>query len=54
MELSSTINISIPNLESQEGNIFSTSIDIISNTYGIFNQTDLSDYTLLMEATNQS
>ena len=54
MDLSSTINISIPNLESQEGNIFSTSIDIISNTYGISNQTDLSDYTLLMEATNQS
>ena len=54
MDLSSTINISIPNLESQEGNIFSTSIDIISNTYGIFNQTDLSDYTLLMEPNNQS
>ena len=54
MDLSSTIDISIPSLEDPEGNIFFTSIDIAANAFGINNQTNLTGYSLLMEPDNQS
>ena len=54
MDLSSTIDISIPSLEDPEGNIFFTSIDIAENAFGINNQTNLTGYSLLMEPDNQS
>ena len=54
MDLSSAINISIPNLEDPEGNLFSTSLDILSNTFEITNQTDLAGYSLVMEPNDQS
>ena len=54
MDLSSTIDISIPSLEDSEGNIFFTSIDIAENAFGINNQTNLTGYSLLMEPDNQS
>ena len=54
MALSSSINIFIPNLEDQEGNVFSTSLDILSNTYEITNQTNLEGYSLVMDPNDQS
>ena len=54
MELSSTLNISIPNLEDPAGNMFSTSLDILSNTFEIINLTNLSGYSLLMDPNDQS
>ena len=54
MDLSSTIDISIPSLEDPEGNIFFTSINIAANAFGINNQTNLTGYSLLMEPDNQS
>ena len=54
MDLSSSIDISIPSLEDPEGNIFFTSIDIAENAFGINNQTNLTGYSLLMEPDNQS
>ena len=54
MELSSTLNISIPNLEDPAGNIFSTSLDILSNALEIINLTNLSGYSLLMDPNDQS
>ena len=54
MDLSSAINISIPNLEDPAGNIFSTSIDILSNTFEIINQTNLAGYSLIMDPNDQS
>ena len=54
MDLSSAINISIPNLEDPEGNLFSTSLDILSNTFEIANQTDLIGYSLVMDPNDQS
>ena len=54
MDLSSTIDISIPSLEDPEGNIFFTSIDISENAFGINNQTNLTGYSLLMDPDNQS
>ena len=54
MELSSTLNISIPNLEDPAGNIFSTSLDILNNTFEIINLTNLSGYSLLMDPNDQS
>ena len=54
MDLSSSINIFIPNLEDPEGNVFSTSIDILSNTYEITNQTNLEGYSLVMDPNDQS
>ena len=54
MDLSSTINISIPNLEDPAGNIFSTSLDILSNTFEIINQTNLAGYALMMDPNDQS
>ena len=54
MDLSSAINISIPNLEDPAGNIFSTSIDILSNTFEIINQTNLVGYSLIMDPNDQS
>ena len=54
MDLSSSINIFIPNLEDPEGNVFSTSLDILSNTYEITNQTNLEGYSLVMDPNDQS
>ena len=54
MDLSSSINISIPNLEDPTGNIFSTSLDILSNTFEIINQTNLGGYSLVMNPNDQS
>ena len=54
MDLSSSINISIPNLEDPAGNIFSTSLDILSNTFEIINQTNLAGYSLMMDPNDQS
>ena len=54
MALSSAINISIPNLEDPEGNLFSTSLDILSNTFEITNQTNLAGYSLVMDPNDQS
>lgn len=54
MDLSSSINISIPNLEDPAGNIFSTSLDILSNTFEIINQTSLAGYSLMMDPNDQS
>ena len=54
MDLSSTIDISIPSLEDPAGNIFFTSIDIAANAFGINNQTNLTGYSLLMDPDNQS
>ncbi len=54
MDLSSSINIFIPNLEDPLGNIFSTSLDIMSNASEIINQTNLVGYSLLMDPNDQS
>ena len=54
MDLSSSIDISIPSLKDPEGNIFFTSINIAANAFGINNQTNLTGYSLLMEPDNQS
>ena len=54
MDLSSSINIFIPNLEDPEGNVFSTSLDILSSTFEITNQTNLEGYSLVMDPNDQS
>ena len=54
MNVSNTINISIPNLLDPGGNIFSTSLYITENTLGIINQSNLNSYSILMDSEDQS
>jgi len=54
MNLSSTIGVSIPSLEDPAGNTFFTSLDISANAFGVNNQTNLTDYSLLMDPDEQS
>ena len=54
MELSSTLNISIPNLLSPNEDIFTTEIDITGGTSDIVDATDMANYSLAMDADSQS
>ncbi len=52
--LSSVLDISIPNLEDPSGNTFSSSINISGNTINIVDETNMNNYSLVMEPDNQS
>ena len=54
MELSSILNISIPNLLSPNGDIFITEIDISGSTEDIIDVTNMTNYSLNMDPDSQS
>ena len=54
MALSSTLNISIPNLLSPNEDMFTTEIDIFGSTEDIIDITDMTNYSLIMDPDSQS
>ena len=54
MAVTSEMSLSIPSLKTPDGNNFQTTINIAGNTVDIIDQTNISDYSLMMAIDDQS